>query len=153
MLNRFLAASIAILMLPLAAIAADQGKIIVHVKGLKNDKGVVRIALFNSADSYEKSKSSEDKAEGAYNKTTAPIASQTASYTFDSVPYGDYAIKMFHDEDNSGKFVTGWFGIPKVEYGFSNNVLGKMGPAPYEKAKFKLDKAEVIVDITAHGGP
>ena len=120
--------------------ADDKGQITVKVSGLKNGDGVVRVALFNTAESYEKSKQSEDKAGGAFKKTTATISDQKATCSFDALPYGEYAIKMFHDENNSGKFLTGMFGIPKVEYGFSNNVLGKLGPAPYDKAKFKLDR-------------
>ena len=138
--------------MPLAVQADNLGKVSVKVSDLKNDQGVVRVALFNSADTYNKSKSSEDKAGGAFKKGTAQIKSQKATFSFDNLPYGEYAIKIFHDEDNSGKFVTGLFGIPKVEYGFSNNALGKMGPAPYDKAKFKLDAPELTLDISAHSG-
>jgi len=137
---------------PLATLAEDLGKIVVQVTGLRNNQGVIRVALFNSADSYNKSKASEDKAGGAFKKGTATIDSQKATYSFEGVPYGEYAIKMFHDENNSGKFVTGLFGIPKVEYGFSNNALGKMGPAAYDKAKFKLEKPELTLEISAHSG-
>src|SRR5262249_48714227 len=114
--NTLLATSLAFLSTAQASFAAPQGNVTVHITGLRNSKGVVRIALFNSADSYTKSKGTEGNAAGAFQKAAAPISAQQATYSFDSLPYGDYAVKMFHDEDNSGKFETGLFGIPKVEY-------------------------------------
>ncbi len=156
MLKQSLFAVAVCIAVPFAALADDDDNglcdITVKVTGLKNDRGVVRMALFNSADAFKKSKGSEDDAAGALEKATAPIKSRTASHIFQGIPYYEYAIKVFHDEDNSGKFVTGLFGIPKVEYGFSNNALGKMGPPAYEKAKFTVNTPEMTVDITAHSG-
>jgi len=85
---------------------------------LRNNNGVVRIALFNSSKSYSADKFSADK---SFQKLIAPINNKEATATLENVPYGEYAIKLFHDEDNSGRFITNAFGIPKVEYGFSNN--------------------------------
>ncbi len=127
-----------------AALAADTGKVTVHVTGLRNDKGVVRFALFNSKDSYSADKNTADL---AYKKDVAPINVSETAYTFKDVPYGEYAIKLYHDEANSGKFIVGKFGIPKVEYAFSNNARGLFGPASYDKAKFKLSSASLNMDI------
>ncbi len=130
------------------AFAADTGEIDLNIKGLRNDKGVVRVALFNSAQTYSADKFSADK---SFQKAIAPIKNLGASVTLTDVPYGDYAVKLFHDEDNSGHFVTNIFGIPKVEYGFSNNAHGFMGPAPYEKAKFKLKNRKLEMPINMQG--
>lgn len=128
----------------LPALANDAGNLIVHVTGLKNNVGSVRIALFNSENSY-----SNDKFTGelAFRKEILPIKNNSADYTFEKLPYGDYAIKLFHDEDSSGKFETGMFGIPKVQYGFSNNARGKFGPAGYDKAVFHMNSAEQKMQI------
>jgi uncharacterized protein (DUF2141 family) len=87
----------------------------------------------------------------AFKKAIAPIKGSEASVTLTDIPYGEYAIKLFHDEDNSGRFVTGMFGIPKVEYGFSNNAHGVMGPASYEKAKFQLNNKKLDMPIDMQG--
>jgi len=126
------------------AIAEQAGNLTVHVSGVKNNNGSVRIALFNSDNSYTNDKFT---GESAFKKEILPIKNNTADYTFMNLPYGDYAIKLFHDEDNSGKFETGMFGIPKVQYGFSNNAHGKFGPAGYDKARFHLGSAEQKMDI------
>lgn len=124
--------------------AASQGKIKVHVTGLNNNQGSVRVALFNSDDTYSADKFTGEK---AIMKGVANISASEANYTFENVPYGEYAIRLFHDPDNSGKFVTGMFGIPKLQYGFSNNPKSNMGPASYDKAKFKFDTEELNMEI------
>lgn len=123
---------------------AEQGSLVVYVTGLKNNNGSVRVAMFNSESSYTSDKFT---GESAFRKEIVPIRNNSAEYTFTNLPYGDYAIKLFHDEDNSGKFETGMFGIPKVQYGFSNNAHGKFGPAGYDKAMFHFGAAEQKMDI------
>lgn len=127
------------------ALAADNGSIKVKVTGLDNDKGVVRIALFKDKDSYKNDDGSGDR---AFQKVAVKIASGEASHTFADIPYGSYAIKLFHDESNSGKFLTNAFGIPRVQYGFSNNARGRFGPAAFEKALFDVKKPETSMTIS-----
>ena len=110
--------------IPLAALAADLGKISLHIDGLRNSDGVVRVVVFNSDHAYENSWTS---AESACQTAVAPIKAMEADCTLESIPYGEYAIKVFHDEDNSDKFYTSSLGMPKVQYGFSNNARGLFG--------------------------
>jgi uncharacterized protein (DUF2141 family) len=134
--------------LPSAADDAPGGNITVTIKGLKNNQGVVRVALFGSKETYN---NDHNIGMGSFRKMAVPIADNKATATFTAIPYGDYAIKVFHDEDNSGKFVTNAFGIPKVEYAFSNNARAMFGPPPFDKAKFKLDQANISMEINAQG--
>jgi len=146
MLKRFALASAVYFLSASAAFSADAGSITIHVTDLRNDKGVVRVALFNSKDNY-----ASDKGSGslAYKKDCAPVKGAESTVSFQDVPYGDYAIKLFHDEDNSGKFLTNMVGIPKVEYGFSNNARGAFGPASYDKAKFTFKDQKLDMTIKA----
>jgi len=143
-----ISASFCALLLPLACLAADTASIVVNVSGLNSDEGVARIALFNDKEKYSKDKGS---AAEAFQKEAVPIKDKAASHTFSNVPYGDYAIKVYHDEDNSGTFYTGAFGMPKVQYGFSNNAKGAFGPASFEKAKFSVQVKEVTQNIQVSG--
>jgi len=63
----------------------------------------------------------------------------------------DLTNPIFHDEDNSGKFLKGTFGIPKVQYGFSNNAHGAFGPASFEKAKFTIKEPQTTMSIQMQG--
>jgi uncharacterized protein (DUF2141 family) len=132
----------------LPCFANESGKITVHINNLRNNKGVVRIALFSSKKDFDKSVHSIDQEGNSFAKAAVPVKNQEAVFTFDDIPYGDYAIKFFHDEDNSGKFKTNLFGIPKVEYQYSNNPDTNMfGMAPYENAKFHFNNPDLNLII------
>jgi uncharacterized protein (DUF2141 family) len=69
------------------------GNIFLTIVGLDNDVGDIKIGLFNSAQSFEGT--SKEKFGGAI----IPIHNKKAQHLFSNVPYGEYAIKLFHDED------------------------------------------------------
>lgn len=120
-----------------ASQAADAGVLNVQVIGLRNDRGVLQVALFNSAASWDDKGRTSGQ---ALHTLAAPIESGTAKFSFTGLPYGTYALKAFHDEDRSGKFYTGMFGIPKVDVVFSNNVSIRQGAASFLKASFQVNK-------------
>lgn len=115
--------------------------------GLRNDKGVLRGALFNSASAWSADKSNTGN--GAVQRQVVPISGGTATITFNNIPYGTYAFKAFHDEDMSGRFYTGMFGIPKVGVAFSNNVSIRQGPASFGQASFALNQSYTNLVLTA----
>ena len=69
---------------------------------------------------------------------TSEIKDLKATVTFKNIPAGEYAVSIYHDENNSGKLETGIFGIPKEDIACSNNAKGKMGPPKYIDAKFTI---------------
>jgi uncharacterized protein (DUF2141 family) len=111
------------------------------VVGFKNDNGDVKIGLYNSADSFNGK--TKEKFAGAVIK----ILNKKVQYIFPAVPYGEYAIKLFHDEDGDDEIGTNFLGIPTESYGFSNNAKGFFGPPSFEKAKFVVSSDTVRVDI------
>ena len=126
--------------------AAPEGKLTVNIDGLKSDRGVVRIALFNTAKSFSDNRYGIN---GAVKSATLKIKDKKASWTVKNLPFGDYAVRTFHDVDETGKFKVNRLGIPKYEYGFSNNARAMFGPPSFESSKFEFsgDKA---ISITMH---
>ena len=57
---------------------------------------------------------------------------------FRDLTAGDYAAKAFHDVDGDGEMNTNPFGIPIEPYAFSNNAVGNMGPASWDRARFAV---------------
>jgi len=55
---------------------------------------------------------------------------------FEDLPAGDYAMKAFHDVDGDGRMATNPFGMPTEPFAFSNNAVGNMGPAGWDRAHF-----------------
>ncbi|MDR2086592.1 MAG: DUF2141 domain-containing protein, partial [Dysgonamonadaceae bacterium] len=58
--------------------------------------------------------------------------------------HGDYAVSIFHDENDNYKLDTGMFGIPVEKTGFSNNAKGVMGPPKFKDCVVKIEEDLVI---------
>jgi len=113
-------------------------KLTIHIEGFENSKGAARVALVNSKENYEQ--------ETPYKGFVIKITQNQAILIID-LPRGEYAVKVFHDENENEVLDTRIFGIPSESFGFSNNARGTMGPPDYEKAVFLLDAPEKRIDI------
>ena len=74
-----------------------------------------------------------------------------ARVTFEGVPFGTYALKVFHDENDNGKLDTNFVGMPKEAFGFSNDAMGRFGPPDFDAASFELGQPELLLEIRAQG--
>ena len=124
----------------------ESGCLTVKIDGLSNNEGVVRIALFDSQKTFSDHRYGIN---GAVKYDSLKIEDKKASWTLKELPYGTYAIRTFHDQDKSGKFKVNRLGIPKYEYGFSNDARALFGPPSFDKAKFEF-RADKVIKITMH---
>ncbi|MBC8110519.1 MAG: DUF2141 domain-containing protein [Verrucomicrobia bacterium] len=76
------------------------------------------------------------------NQVVAVPSSGEMIITFEDIPKGNYAVRLFQDVNNSGKLETGMFGIPKEPYGFSNN------PTLMSQPKFKDGEFQIFGNQT-----
>lgn len=120
--------------------AKKRGTLVVKFNGMSSDDGKVIIALCNSDANYKDHKSPFIGKSISINKNTAIIE-------FEDLPFGEYAIKAFHDEDSNDDLNTNILGIPVEDYGFSNNASGLFGPPSWEDAKFRFSDNNKIVEI------
>lgn len=110
---------------------ATEDGIIINITNLRNDKGHVLVSLFKEGEGFP------DKAEKAFRKEKVAVSNKKATIQFSSVPAGNYAVAILHDENDDAKMNKTWLGLPKEGYGFSNNVMGTLGPPAYNKASFR----------------
>lgn len=110
------------------------------IEGIKDIKGEVRIAVFNSEASYG------DK-EDPLHAVVLEVDSGTLVWNDTDLPYGEYAIAVYHDKNQNGKLDSNFLGIPKEAYGFSNNARGKFGPASWKDAHFKISSNSYTTSI------
>lgn len=129
--------SVVIILFTQISLAASEGTITVHVEGLINDRGVVRIAIFNSQGAYQ---SPGQAKELAFRSGTLPIKEGQAVWKIEKVPYGTYGIKLFHDVDLSGKLKKNFMGKPTEGIGFSNNPTFQNRAPTFDEVKFVIDK-------------
>lgn len=113
--------------------------VIVKITGLLSEKGQVKIAMFNSAATWLGD-------HPKYN-ATIDVDSQAVSWKLNDIPYGDYGIAVFHDENKNGKMDKNFLGIPQEAYGFSNNMRVTFGPPGWDKAKFTVKNPTTEVSI------
>jgi uncharacterized protein (DUF2141 family) len=121
---------------------AATGELVVVFSGLENDRGTAAIALMNSADHFE-----NDTA--AFRSASPPVKDGTATATFRDLPYGRYAIKIYHDENANGKLDTNFVGYPKEPFGFSNDAMGRFGPPSFDEASFEIAAPTLRIVISA----
>jgi uncharacterized protein (DUF2141 family) len=69
------------------------------------------------------------------------VAAGEHTATFDDLPQGEYGVKAFHDLNGNGQMDTNPFGLPVEPFAFSNNAVGNMGPASWDRAKFAVSGA------------
>jgi len=110
------------------------------IYGLKDVKGEVRIALFNSEEKYG------DK-EDPLHAVVLEVKSDTVVWDEAELPFGEYAIAVYHDKNVNGKLDSNFLGIPKEAYGFSNNARGRFGPASWKDAHFIVNEANSSMSI------
>lgn len=128
-----------------AGMAAD---LKVNISGFKNDKGVVRVNLFNS----EKAFSNRDD-DGSFKKAAVNIDGDSAVAIFKNLPDGEYALRYFHDEKNDGKPPRPSLGkMPEV--GMSNNAKFGFGMSNvYKEAKFSVEGSnQKVLELTVAKG-
>jgi uncharacterized protein (DUF2141 family) len=114
-----------------AAPAAPAGRLTLTLD-LGADTGQVMIALFDSEAAYNG---------GAPVRQAMVAASGPRVAVFDDLPPGRYAARLFHDVDGDGQMDTNPFGLPVEPYAFSNNAVGNMGPAGWDRAAVEVTGA------------
>jgi uncharacterized protein (DUF2141 family) len=125
---------LAAIALPVSSRAQDASKgIKVDVTGLRNGKGRVGCSLWPGPAGFPRNDSHIMK------HVWAPIKGASSECVFSGVPAGDYAVTLFHDEDNSGKFKSNFIGYPLEGYGFSNNVNPQFKAPGFDECKFHYD--------------
>lgn len=120
-------------------ITAQAQNITVNISNIDTYKGTLVIGLYDNESQFLKK-----TVKGKLKKVTK----NTATVVFQDVKPGDYAVSLFHDVNDNKKLDTYVFGIPKEDYGTSNNAKGFMGPPKWEDAVFTVDSKNVTQNIS-----
>jgi uncharacterized protein (DUF2141 family) len=113
----------------------DSYSLVITVEGLRNSEGVIQYSLYNKDGTIP-----DEKYKNFYLQATSPIVNKTATYSFDDLPVGNYAINILHDENQDGKIKKG-FVLPIEGIGFSNfNSIGLRNKPSFKKAQLLLDR-------------
>lgn len=109
----------------------DSSSMTVRISGLETREGSVRIALYGDPSDFL-------DADRAIRKTSLPVEGDTTVWNLDVLPPGEYALSVFHDENDNRRLDKNPLGIPAEPYGFSNDARGAFGPPDWNAARFEL---------------
>jgi uncharacterized protein (DUF2141 family) len=109
------------------SICAYTQQIEVLITGIPNNNGKIMLTLYKGETNFLKN---------AYRELALTINNDKAQGMIDNIPLGEYAIAVYHDENNNSKLDTYFIGIPKEKVAASNKAKGKNGPPKYQDAKF-----------------
>ncbi|HEY2580953.1 MAG TPA: DUF2141 domain-containing protein [Mucilaginibacter sp.] len=124
-----------------AKFLTSAGTLTVVISNFRNDRGNAALALYNQEKGFPKS---PDK---ALKLSFVSINNKKATAVFENLPAGEYAVAVFHDENNNKKMDTNFLGIPKEGVGASNNARGHFGPPKYQDAKFNFNGSTQTIYI------
>ncbi len=115
--------------------AQENYNVTVTVKDADSNDGKIFLALYNTEGDFLNT---------SFKGMQSAIENEQCTITFQNIPAGVYAVSIFHDENDNGKMDTNFMGIPKEDYGCSNDASGFMGPPKWEDAKFELKENKSI---------
>ena len=109
--------------------------------------GMLSLAVYNNSESYDYSVTGEKRDEaGVFAGIESFIEPQKMHKFTMNLPEGKYAIALFIDKNKNNKIDKNFLGIPKEQFGFSNNAMGKLSAPSFEEAMFEV-KGNTIQNI------
>ena len=109
------------------------GDILISIKNLRNlSKGKLWVMLVKKVDRVDAD------LKKSWKKQSLKVKKGSLQAQFKNIPFGEYAVAIFHDLDADKELTTNWIGIPREDLCISNNVKGgPFGGPKWKDAKFK----------------
>ena len=98
-----------------SAAPASASTLVVHVSGIHNSKGVIRLLVFSGQDGWP------DVRDKSFRHATLAANGSSVAFTLSKIPAGSYAVSVLHDENENHKLDRDLFGRPREGIGFGNN--------------------------------
>ena len=115
----------------------------VHVHGIRNAQGTVKVVLYgpNPQDFLVKGKKTDRERE--------PAEEGSMTLCVAAPDKGRYAVVVYHDENDNHKFDRNWIGLPIEGFGVSNDPTLFLAPPRFEESAFEVngDLTNVEVEI------
>lgn len=101
--------------------------------------GTLMLAIYNNAEAFEGSVVKEKRSEvGVFKGLELYLEPKDSTQLSIEIPDGEYAIAFFIDANGNKKLDKNFLGIPKEQFGFSNNAMGTLSAPTFEQAKFRV---------------
>ena len=122
----------------LAMLEIQASELIINLSDQKKT-GTLMLAIYNNAEAFEGSVVKEKRSEvGVFKGLELYLEPQDSTQLSTEIPDGEYAIAFFIDANGNKKLDKNFLGIPKEQFGFSNNAMGTLSAPSFEQAKFTV---------------
>ncbi len=126
---------------PIPTAAARAAELEVEVTGIKNAKGVVRLALYNDPGKFP-------KRSGSIAGGNVAAAKGSVVYVFRNLPPGPYAVAVYHDANANRRFDKTILGLPSEGFGFSNDARPALSAPSFDAAAVTLKAPRTRIKIS-----
>jgi uncharacterized protein (DUF2141 family) len=106
----------------------------VQVENVNKEGGNIGMLVFNSSVGWPENRMV------ALKDIIVPAHPGTVTVTIPDLPAGDYALAVLHDVNKNHKMDKNFFGMPKEQWGMSNNPHATMKAPSFDTAKFTLSQ-------------
>jgi 4,4'-diapolycopenoate synthase len=119
-----------------------KGHLFVQVKQIPSTQGHLAYALFAASDGFP------SQSEKALLRRYAEIP-KSLELTLDipDLPYGSYALSVYHDQNDNQKLDKNFLGIPKESIGFSMNPKVRRGSPSFQETRFEVGAPQVKIEV------
>ncbi len=114
--------------------------LLVEVKGIRTDNGLVYVTIYDDPKAFETSSTTSYVTYTAKEATGNPVI-----FTFNRLHGGPFALSIFHDENSNGIFDL-VDQLPREGWGYSNNVGADSYPC-FRDASFSMDDEDSNMTI------
>ena len=126
----------------LSAYAAQAGELKLELEGKGMAGNQVRVAVY-SASAPEQFPFDDKFYRGSVNEAM----SDRLTVLIPDLPPGEYAVAAYVDNNRNGRLDKNLLGVPKENFGFSNNARGMFGPPNFSAAEFVIGEGIVTKSI------
>ncbi len=111
-------------------IIEEESEFTIVVNNIEEIKGRILIGIFEKEEDYPK----EDR---MFRALAITVDANAVSGSV-RLPKGEYAVALFHDENDDEICNTNWIGIPREAFGFSNNIRPFFSLPAFDKVKVNV---------------
>jgi uncharacterized protein (DUF2141 family) len=122
---------------PVMTVTGD-GALQVQIANVRNSTGSLTCSLFNSAAGFP------GPSRIAGGTLQMPARAGAMSCTFRNLPAGDYAVSVFHDENNNRELDTNLLGAPLEGYGATLNNLPPAATPTWDNNHVRIAATQTV---------
>ncbi|OQX79839.1 MAG: hypothetical protein B6D61_02870 [Bacteroidetes bacterium 4484_249] len=122
-------------------VKSQSSTIKINITNIKSLNGEIKAILWNSSVGFPKEK------DRYYKRTKQKVNNDTIEICFDNIPFGDYAISFFQDENENMEFDRNRWKRTSEPFGLSGKPDFEKRPVKFDDCKFTVNKAKMEIHI------